>query len=268
MDAVKQALKEDIGKGDITTESIVTENHASSAIILAKEDGIICGIDIAKEVFKAYDDKVSYEPLAKDGEKVRKGQVVARVSGKTRSLLSCERVALNFLQRMSGIATLTNRFVMAVEPYKAKIMETRKTTPCLRKYEKYAVKCGGGLNHRFGLYDMVLIKPAHIKVAGSIKKAVGYGQKGGLKIEVEVRNIQELKEALQEKVDFIMLDNFSVGDIKKAVALTDGKMPLEASGGINLENVRQIAATGVDRISIGALTHSCKSLDMSMEIVN
>ncbi len=257
-------LKEDIGEGDKTTDWIIPENHRSKAKIIAKEDGIIAGQRYAKEIFKALDNRINYRELKKDGESVKKGEVVAEIEGKTKAILTGERVALNILQRLSGIATLTREYVKAVDGTKAKILDTRKTTPGLREMEKYAVRMGGGENHRFNLSEMVLIKENHIFVAGSVKEAIKRVKGKGLKIEVEVKSMDELIEALEEEVDRILLDNWDTGKIKKAVELVKGKITLEASGNMTIERAREVAKTGVDYISVGALTHSFKSLDISL----
>lgn len=257
-------LKEDIGEGDKTTEWIVPENHRAKAKIVAKEEGIIAGHTYAKEIFKALDNGINYRELKKDGEYVKNGEVVAEVEGKTRAILTGERVALNILQRLSGIATLTREYVKAVNGTKAKILDTRKTTPGLREMEKYAVRIGGGENHRFNLSEMILIKENHIFVAGSIKEAIKRVKGKGLKVEVEVKSMDELIEALEEEVDRILLDNWDTEKIKEAVKLVKGKIPLEASGNMTIERAKDVAKTGVDFISVGALTHSFKSLDISL----
>lgn len=261
---INDFLMEDLGEGDKTTEWIVPENHFSKAKIIAKEDGIIAGQRFAKEVFLALDKEIVYREIKKDSEHVKKGEVVAEIEGKTRAILSGERVALNILQRLSGIATLTGEYVRAVEGTKAKILDTRKTTPGLREMEKYAVRMGGGENHRFNLSEMVLIKENHIFVAGSIKEAIRRVKGKGLKVEVEVKNMDELIEALEEGVDRILLDNWDTEKIKEAVKRVKGKIPLEASGNMTIERAKEVAKAGVDYISVGALTHSFKSLDLSL----
>lgn len=270
--AILSALKEDIGREDITTKATISKSKKAFGSFFVKADGIIAGLEIAKTVFKAVDPKIKFEIKIKDGSKVKFGDVVAVVSGKAQSLLTAERTALNFLQRMSGIATSANNYAEKVKHTKAKIIDTRKTVPGLRLLDKMAVKIGGCKNHRIGLYDMFLIKDNHIEVAGSITKAVEdcikYNKKHhtSFKIEVETKNIAEVQEALQTKADIIMLDNFQIGEMTQAVALINGKCKVEASGGINLETVKVIAETGVDFISVGALTHSVKALDISLEI--
>jgi nicotinate-nucleotide pyrophosphorylase (carboxylating) len=264
---IKMALKEDIGSGDVTSNYTIDENNTSEAVIKVKEDGVIAGLDVAEAVFKNIDQKIVFKKNVKDGDFVKKGGIIAVVKGRTRSLLAGERTALNFLMRMSGIATMTKAFVDKTKRYGVKILDTRKTTPGLRYLEKYAVRVGGGFNHRMGLYDMVLIKENHIKACGSIKKAVKLAERAGLKIEVEVKNIRELKEALKTNADWIMLDNFNLDEIRKAIKIVNGAKKIEVSGGVNLENVEKIAKLRPDFISIGSLTHSFKSLDMSMKIV-
>jgi len=266
---VKIALEEDLGKGDITSELIIPEKQKGMGFIIAKEKGIIAGLEVAKSVFKQVDPGLVFKPLVSDGDKVRPNQKVALIRGKAKSILAGERTALNFLQRLSGIATLTGEFVRKIRGTKAKILDTRKTTPGLRLLEKYAVKKGGGKNHRQGLYDMILIKDNHIEAAGSISLAIrkALRNRKGLKIEVETRNLEEIKEALNFKINRIMLDNFRSEDLKKAVKLIrskNKKVEIEASGKVNLKNVRKIALSGVDFISVGALTHSAKALDFSL----
>lgn len=266
---IEEALIEDIGTGDITTDSIVPEDMRSKAIILAKDDGIIAGLPIAKEVFKYLDADVKFNEKCKDGDSIRRGDIILEIYGKTRAILSGERTALNFLQRLSGIATYTRRCVDIVSPYNVKILDTRKTTPLLRILEKYAVKIGGGENHRFALYDMVLIKDNHIKFAGSITEAIKRVKKNlshMYKIEVEVTNIEELKEALENNVDIVLLDNMDLKTIEECVKIAKGKALIEVSGGISIENLEPIAKLGVDFISMGKLTHSVKCLDLSLEI--
>ena len=269
---IKSALKEDIHDGDITTLATISSKKKAVGELLVKDEGIIAGLEIAKAVFKTLDSKIKFDIKIKDGSKVKKGDVVAEVSGKASSLLTAERTALNFLQRMSGIATSANNYLKKIEHTKTKIIDTRKTVPGLRVLDKMAVKIGGSDNHRFGLYDMFLIKDNHIEVAGSITKAVEscirFNNKHSkkFKIEVETKNLEEVKEALKTKTDIIMLDNFDLTEIKKAVQIINGKKKIEASGGVNLDTVKQVAETGVDYISVGALTHSVKALDISFEV--
>jgi len=267
---IKQALREDIGDGDITTRLLIPANKNSIAHIIAKQSGVLAGRDIVYQVFKSIDPRVKINFRVKEGEKFSKGKIIAELKGNTRALLSGERTALNILCRLSGIATLTRKFVEAVAHTKAKILDTRKTTPNLRILEKYAVRMGGGTNHRFGLYDMILIKDNHIQAAGSITNAIMRTRKNNSKmlIEVETKNLSEVKESLQLKVPIIMFDNMNLKQIREAVKLAKGKARLEVSGGVNLRNIRKIAETGVDYISVGALTHSAPIIDMSMKIDN
>ena len=267
---VEQALSEDIGTGDITSESIIPSNLKAKGIIKTSEEGVVAGLDITCLVFQKLDSEIIFQEKIKDGAKVAQGKVLAEITGPARTILKGERVALNFLQRMSGIATITSKFCQEVKDLPVRIFDTRKTTPGLRILEKYAVRMGGGYNHRFGLYDAVLIKDNHIAVAGGIKSAVNSIRKQishTVKIEVEVENLSQLQEALEMKVDIIMLDNMDLETMKEAVKMVKGKVLIEASGGITLDNVRKIAQTGVDLISVGSLTHSVKSLDISMEII-
>jgi len=263
------ALAEDVGKGDVTTVATVPEGKEGRAVIIAKAYGIVCGLPIAAEAFRNVDAAIRLTHLASDGEPVAPGDVVAALSGPLRGILTAERTALNFLTHLSGIATLTARFVDVVAPYRAVILDTRKTTPGWRILEKYAVRCGGGRNHRMGLYDMVLIKDNHIAASGSLTEAVRRVRAAGisLPIEVEVRTLAELEEALSLGVDRILLDNMDIPTLRKAIARAKGKVELEASGGVTLENAAEIAACGVDYISIGALTHSAPALDFSLEIL-
>ncbi|HEC63512.1 MAG TPA: carboxylating nicotinate-nucleotide diphosphorylase [Candidatus Acetothermia bacterium] len=266
---IELALAEDIGPGDLTTRAAVPREAKGEAIIVAKAPGVLAGLLVAAEVFHTLDGKIKFEELAQDGEPLASGDQVARLKGPVASILTAERTALNFLTRLSGIATLTARFVDAVVPYGAVILDTRKTTPGWRKLEKYAVRCGGGRNHRLGLFDMVLVKDNHIAACGSLSKAVRRVRAAGVKIpiEVEVRNLRELEEALSLRVDRILLDNFDLPTLREAVRLARGKVPLEASGGVTLENVAQIAACGVEFISVGAITHSAPALDLSLELL-
>ena len=268
------ALKEDIGDGDHTSLATIPEEAAGKAVLLAKDNGIIAGIEVAREVFRQVDPSVRMEVLIKDGNTIYEGDKVFYVSGKARSLLTAERTALNFLQRMSGIATFTRKLVDQLEGTHTRLLDTRKTTACNRTVEKMAVRLGGGYNHRFGLYDMIMIKDNHVDFSGGIEKAIkathNYLKKKekNLKIEIEVRNFGELDEVLHTgRVDRIMLDNFSPEDLKKAIALIDGKYETEASGNINLGNIREYALTRVDFISVGAVTHQIKSLDLSLKAI-
>ena len=269
IEAVQRALREDIGPGDVTSDWILGPEAEATGRFLVKAPGVIAGLDVAAEVFRQVDERVRWEPLVEDGTPVKSGQVVARVGGPAVALLSGERVALNFLQRMSGIATMARAYVHAVRGTNAIILDTRKTAPGLRLFDKLAVRLGGGANHRFGLYDMVLIKDNHIAAAGGIRPAVEQVRarnSRGLPIEVEVTTLEQLREALSLGVDRIMLDNMNLDAMRCAVQIAAGQVPLEASGGITLEGVAQVAATGVDYISIGALTHSVTALDVSLEI--
>jgi quinolinate synthase len=266
---VRRALEEDIGSGDVTSSWTLPDDLELRGKIIAKATGVVAGLEVARMVFAALDQKVQFHRLVEDGSAVAPGDVLAAVQGPIKSILSGERVALNFLQRMSGTATLTRRYVDAVLGTETAILDTRKTTPGLRILEKMAVRLGGGQNHRFGLYDMVLIKDNHIAAAGSISmavQAVKAHNKIGLKVEVEVKNLAELRDALELDVDRIMLDNMDLEMMRQAVALTAGRVELEASGGITLQNVAAVAQTGVDYVSVGALTHSAPALDISLDI--
>lgn len=264
---IQQALKEDIGSGDITSDSIIPSHELIHGHIIAKQDGVVAGLAVTKAVYEAVDKKIKCDLLSAEGDKVVKGQALINLDGPARSLLTAERTALNFLGRMSGIATATRRYVEAVRGTKAKILDTRKTVPGLRQFDKLAVKLGGGTNHRIGLYDMILIKDNHIDFAGSIEKAVSLARAAtsGLEIEVEARTLADVEAALALGVKRILLDNMSCESMHQAVTITNGRALLEASGNITLENVRQAAETGVDYISIGALTHSVIVFDVSFD---
>ncbi len=262
---IKRALREDIQKGDITTNLIIPPKLKTKAFIFTKEKGIVCGVKIAKVVFKSLDSKIIVVEKVKDGDFIFPYQEIIEISGCARTILTGERTALNFLQRLSGIATLTHNFVQKVRPYNVKILDTRKTTPTLRVLEKYAVKKGGGENHRFSLSDKILIKGTHIDLVG-IETAIKKAKRSKRKIEIEVRDLKELKKALKLRPDIIMLDNMSPKMIRKAVSLINNRAIIEVSGGVNLKNIREIAKTGVNWISIGRLTNSFKSLDMSLKI--
>ena len=264
---VYAALAEDVGAGDVTTEATVDSDAVGSAELVLKEAGIVCGLAAAEAVFRALDPDVRFEALVEDGTPVERMTVVAVVSGPLRALLTGERVALNFLGRLSGIGTLTRSYVDTVAGTGVAILDTRKTTPGLRVLEKHAVACGGGKNHRFGLDDAVLVKDNHLAAVGSIRAAVERLRAAtDLPIEVECDTLDQVSEALAAEVDAILLDNMTPADLVAAVALTRGQARLEASGGITLETIRSIAETGVDEISIGALTHSARSLDVSLEL--
>jgi len=271
---IKAAIEEDIREGDHTSLACIPSGRKSRAVLIAKESGIIAGIGLSKKIFKIIDAGLSVESFFNDGDSVAKGGKVLLVKGSAQSILKAERLVLNFMQRMSGIATLTRKFVKAVEGSPAEILDTRKTTPLFRQFEKMAVKIGGGENHRFGLWDMMIIKNNHIAYAGGIKPAIGavkdYLRKNKLelRIEIEAASIAEVEEILAVGgVHRIMLDNFKIPTLKKAVKLVNHRFETEASGGITLENVRDYAATGVDYISVGALTHSYKSLDLSLKAI-
>ncbi len=267
---LEQFLMEDIGHSDITTEGLGVDKNVSASII-AKEEGIIAGTEFAKEVFKILDEKIKFPFCIKDGTYVNRGDEILNLEGSACSILKGERVALNILQRLSGIATTTSRFVEKIKGLKTKILDTRKTTPGFRAFEKYAVTVGGGLNHRFALYDMVMIKDNHIAVSGGIKEAVERIKRNVspmVKIEVEVSDLDQLIEAVSLNVDIIMLDNMSLDMLKEAVHIVNGRVLLEASGNITLDNVKEVALTGVDFISSGSIIHSSKWLDLSLKIQN
>lgn len=267
---VARAIEEDLGPGDATLRALGLEDRPIKAQILAKESGVLAGLDLARRVFLRLDPKAAFKPLLQDGEHALKGQTIAMIEGPACAVLSGERTALNFLMRLSGIATLTRRFIEAVSNTKAKILDTRKTSPGLRPLEKWAVLLGGGHNHRLGLFDMILLKENHIALAGGVGQALERtlsNNPSNLPVEIEVQSLSELKEALEFPVGRILLDNFGLDRIQKAVELVNAKVPLEASGGVTLENVRSIADTGVDFISVGGLTHSAKALDLSLLVV-
>ena len=271
--AVGSALAEDLASGDITTDSLVQSDLEGKASILVKRDGVLVGIDVAKEVFGQVDPSLHFKALVKDGAKVRKGDVVATVEGKVASILKAERTALNFLQHLSGIATETARYVDAVSGTKAIITDTRKTIPGLRLLEKYGVRAGGGRNHRLNLGDGVLIKDNHLVALRSSGVGLGEAVKQArerapraMKVEIEVESVKQAREALSAGADIIMLDNMNVKAMRRVVELVQGRALLEASGGITLANVRSVAEAGVDLISVGTLTHSAKALDISVEV--
>jgi len=270
---VRHALVEDIGKGDITTQLTIPKDKDIKAVLLAKEPGIICGLAVAERVFKIVDPSVKFDSLVAEGKPVKAGKKIASICGNASSILGAERVALNLLSMLSGVATKTREYVKHIEPYKTKITDTRKTFPGLRELQKYAVRVGGGYNHRMGLDEMILIKDNHIKVTEGYDKLPSVPK--GFKIEIEVQSLDEFKHALRFKPDVIMLDNMSLEDIKEAVKLRNntefkGHHPqtkLETSGGVDFKTVKDIAATGVDIISIGELTHSVESVDISLEVL-
>lgn len=272
-DLLNLAFAEDIGDGDHTTLCCIPEEEMGKQHLLIKEEGIIAGVDIALKVFKKFDPTLKVEVLIHDGEKVKPGDIAFVVEGKVRSLLQTERLMLNIMQRMSGIATMTAKYAAELEGLKTKVLDTRKTTPGLRMLEKEAVKIGGGCNHRIGLFDMILLKDNHVDFAGGIKAAITKAKqyikdnhKEGMKIEIEVRNFEELNEAIETGgIDRIMLDNFTPADTKKAVEIIAGRYETESSGGITFKTLREYGECGVDFISVGALTHSVKGLDMSFK---
>jgi nicotinate-nucleotide pyrophosphorylase (carboxylating) len=267
---VENALKEDIGARDVTTDLLYPEDIRCNAIIQAKEQGIIAGLPIGKRVFRKLSNDIQWVENKRDGESVAEGDILVQVHGSEKAILAGERVALNFIQRLSGIATLTAKFVKAVEGLSVKITDTRKTVPGLRILDKYAVLAGGGHNHRMGLFDGVLIKDNHLKLIGSIDRAIKRikNTRGiQFQIEVEATNLEEVKEALAAGADIIMLDNMSLNTMRKSVEMIKGRALIEASGGITLRNVRRVAETGVNLISVGSLTHSPKALDISLYLV-
>ncbi|MDD2300015.1 MAG: carboxylating nicotinate-nucleotide diphosphorylase [Fermentimonas sp.] len=271
---IELAFAEDIGEGDHTTLCSIPESETGSSRLLIKEEGILAGVNVAKEVFNKFDTSLKVEVFIEDGSHVKPGDVAFVVKGKVQSILQTERLVLNLMQRMSGIATITNKYVKLLEGTNTKVLDTRKTTPGMRMLEKQAVKIGGGENHRIGLFDMILLKDNHVDFAGGIENAIIRAKQylkeknKDLKIEIEVRNFEELDEALSVGgVDRIMLDNFTVEDTTRAVEIVNGRVELESSGGITFETIRDYALTGVDYISVGALTHSVKSLDMSLKAV-
>lgn len=269
LDIIRRALAEDIGDGDITAAGTIPAGARLSGRFLAKADGIVAGLEVARMVFHELDPALEFNALVQDGDRVGKGEILATVRGNGRAILSAERVALNLLQRMSGIATATRRYVEAVAGTKAIILDTRKTAPGLRLLDKWAVRLGGGQNHRAGLYDMALIKDNHIAAVGGISEAVRRvraADDSGRPIEVEVQNLDQLREALELGIDRIMLDNMSIDAMREAVDIASGRTPLEASGNVNLNTVAAVAAAGVDFISVGALTHSVTALDISLDL--
>jgi len=272
--AIKSAFEEDEGAGDFTTLSCIDKNSTGSAKLIVKQNGILAGMEVAQKIFHYKDSSLQFEHLMNDGSSMHYGDIAFIVKGHIRSILVCERIVLNCMQRMSGIATLTNAYVNAMKDFKSKLLDTRKTTPNFRIFEKEAVRIGGGHNHRFGLYDMILLKDNHIDFCGDVTNAVNKAHEYlqahhlDLKIEVEVRNLNEVSEALKtNKVNRIMLDNFTPSKMKEAVEIINGQCETEASGNINLETIREYAATGVDFISSGAIIHQARSLDLSLKAV-
>lgn len=270
MEAVRRALDEDLqSSGDITSRALISPAARGKGRIVLREDGVVAGLPLASMVFRLLDTRVNFMPMANDGDHLPAASEIAVVEGPVLVILEGERTALNFLQRLSGIATLTSLFVAAAAPHGAVIMDTRKTTPGLRSLEKYAVRAGGGRNHRFGLYDAVLIKDNHVAAVGGTGEAVKLAREAleeGMTIEVEVQRLEDLEEAIQAGADVVMLDNMGPVDVKEAVVRASGRVKLEASGGISLENVADYAATGVDFISAGALTHSARALDIALDL--
>jgi nicotinate-nucleotide pyrophosphorylase (carboxylating) len=266
---IRQALAEDMPSGDITTEAIIPPEARVKAIILAKEKGILAGIDVARRVFELLDPSIEFLKEKEDGQAFKAGEILARLAGPAQPILKGERTALNFLQRLCGIATITSRYVAATAGTKTRILDTRKTTPNLRWLEKYAVRMGGGFNHRLNLSEMVLIKDNHLKVVGSIREAVERARRNlpaETRIEVEVTSVAEAREALEAGASELLLDNMPLREMRKVVSMVKGLVPVEVSGKVNLRRVRQVASLGVDYISVGRLTHSYKSIDLSLEI--
>jgi nicotinate-nucleotide pyrophosphorylase (carboxylating) len=265
---VREALDEDVGLRDVTSEATVPDSARARAVLVAKQELVAAGLDVAREVFRALDPSVAWEPEAREGERFFPGTVLATVGGRARALLTAERVALNFLQRLSGVATVTRRFVDAVAGTASRIRDTRKTTPLLRFLEKYAVEVGGGVPHRERLDTGVLVKDNHIRLAGSVRQATLRALAGaeGLPVEVEVESLEQLEEAIVAGAHMVLVDNFAPEEVRAAVAQARGRVPIEASGGVRLDNVRAFAEAGPDYIAIGALTHSAPAVDISMEI--
>jgi nicotinate-nucleotide pyrophosphorylase (carboxylating) len=264
---VAAALREDVGRCDVTTEATVPADAGARAVLIAKQDLVTAGLEVARAAFLALDAAVEWDPMVRDGDRAAPGATLGRVAGRARSLLTAERVALNFLQRLSGVATLTRRFVDAVAGTRARIRDTRKTTPLLRVLEKYAVEIGGGVAHRAGLDGGVLVKENHIRLAGSVgeatRRAVAAG--AGFTVEVEVERIDQIDEAIEARAEMLLLDNFDVAGVRNAVVRVAGRVPIEVSGGIRLDTVHAYAETGVDFIAVGALTHSAPAADISLE---
>ncbi len=266
---IDSALSEDLGPADVTSEATIRSDAVSTAAMLAKQDLVLAGLDVSKYVFFHLDPNIQFTPFAKDGDGIRAGTELARISGSTRALLAGERTALNILQHLCGIATLTSKYVEKLNGLKTRVLDTRKTLPGLRQLEKYAVRMGGGTNHRFGLFDGVLIKDNHIKASEGIIKAVERARKSAhhlLCVEVETKTLDEVLEALAVGADVIMLDNMPIDMMREAVKLVDGRVPLEASGNVTLDTIRHIAETGVDFVSVGSLTHSAPAADINMKI--
>ncbi|MEN6545442.1 MAG: carboxylating nicotinate-nucleotide diphosphorylase [Armatimonadia bacterium] len=268
-EVVARALAEDIGHGDLTTRLVIPAEAQGLGVFLAKQSGVLSGLYVAEECFRQVDERVQFAPLVAEGQQFAAGDHLATVEGPAASLLTAERVALNFLQRLCGTATLTREFVNRISGTRARIVDTRKTTPGMRVLEKAAVRAGGGSNHRFALYDGILLKDNHIAIAGGVAQAVEAALAGAphtVKVEVEVTSLQQLSEAMAAGADIALLDNMTINDMEQAVALGAGRIVLEASGGVNLDTVAAIAETGVDLISVGALTHSAAAVDISLEL--
>lgn len=267
-DHVKLALKEDIGFADITTDCIFDENHKLKAVMKSRQEGVLCGVQFIKAVYKIINPELKVEILMQDGDKLQKGSEIAIIEGEVRGILTGERLALNYVQQLSAISTMANKYQEAIKPYNAKVVDTRKTTPLFRLFQKYATQTGGAGLHRFNLSDCVMLKDNHIEYVGSIKKAVEKVRKSlshAHKIEIEVENMEQVKEALEARADIIMLDNMSVSEMKEAVQLIDGKAIVEASGNVNLENINEIASTGVDVISTSAIQTKAGALDIGLD---
>ena len=265
---IQSALAEDVGAGDVTTDAVIPADMTCRGKIVCKEDGVVAGLTVAARVFSLVDERIAFDAKTRDGEKVQEEQIVARLFGPARGMLKAERVALNFLQHLSGVATMTARYVKAVDGTKTKILDTRKTTPGLRGLEKYATRIGGAFNHRMGLYDAVLVKDTHLALAGGITPALRAVRKAypDGDINVEVSNIQELEQALADKAPRILLDNFAPGQVREAMQIIRGRAEVEISGGVQVSNARAYALAGADYISVGALTHSATALDFSMKV--
>ena len=269
---ISKAFEEDVREGDHTSLSCIPENASGKAQLIVKQEGILAGVEMAKLIFNHFDDHLNFEPIIHDGEKVKAGDIAFYVSGNDRSILTCERLVLNCMQRMSGVATLTRTYVDEIKGTGVKILDTRKTTPLFRAAEKWGVRIGGGHNHRFGLYDMILIKDNHVDYAGGIKQAIAEALKYcdektlHIPIEIEVRTLAELQQVLESNgIQRVMLDNFEIPQVQQAIQMVNGKMEVEISGGINLKTIRKYAETNPDFISVGALTHSYTSLDLSLK---
>jgi nicotinate-nucleotide pyrophosphorylase (carboxylating) len=266
---IEDALAEDLGNGDVTTNSVADETRLAEAEWIAKQDGIVCGLEVARQVFAKLDPDLVWKPAVEDGHRVQKGDCIFRFTGLCRAILTAERTALNFAQRMSGIATQTDHVVQILKPYKTKILDTRKTVPGLRELDKYAVLSGGGSNHRMGLYDMAMVKDNHIVAAGGIANAVAAIRAAfpDIQIEVETTNMTEVREAIKAGAEMIMLDNMTPETMSDAVSAINGKAKTEASGNLTVDNIQKVAATGVDFVSSGALTHSVKAFDISQKLI-